>query len=233
MSLIHTDNIIKPNIYSKLIYRHTEGKYKDGITRLIDKKISVNNDDGLVIKLVNKLNKNVNIIHIRFNPNNSKDYFLTEQENNNGQKSQLLEQKFTFDQLIENVKGNSLLKFIIDYFISIKENGSRQACFDVHGQKCIDEVNLDTEKSTTTTYLKLKNCIYEKCIFKELETDIDKNIYISDIIFSKIQRESNCHTRKMSKRMTKKLAKKLTEGSHKTVNSLPKSTILTTSQTIN
>src|SRR5437763_1710021 len=129
MITTHNTDHTKSNKYSKLIYRHTEGKYKDGVTKLIDKKISANNDDGLVIKLVNKINKNVDTTYIKYNPNNDKGYYIIEHENNNEQtKHPSTKEKITFDQLIERIKSNNLLKFVIDYFINIKENGGEQAC---------------------------------------------------------------------------------------------------------
>jgi len=176
----------------KLIFRYTEGKYKDGITTIIDKKIYDTNE-GLVIRFHKKQNDDKSTLIFRSQGPNK--YAFIKQENGNT----IIEKKdLTFDQLINIIREfntNNMLKFAIDYFTELKQIGGSEQCNTLHGG---------------ATYCKnTKN--KQKCIYLNIEDDINDNIYVTKKSVSKMQQHNKSHSRKLSKKLSKKLSRKLSK----------------------
>lgn len=191
----------------KLIFRHTEGKYKDGVTTLIDKKI-YDGDEGLVIRLHKKQdNEKSTLIFKSQEPNK---YTFIKQENGN---TTIEKKDLTFDQLINIIRDlntNNILKFAIDYFTELKQIGGSEQCNTVHGGAlaCKHTINK------------------KKCIYLNIEDDINDNVYVTKKSVSRMQQRNKSHSRKLSKNLSKKLSRKLSKRNRTSrINyNLPKST---------
>lgn len=187
---------IKTDKQQTLISRHTEGRYKDGQTIVTDKKIY---DDGTgpTIKFHKKHNKDETTILIKSN----KDGTFTYSEEINKIKTET--NNVTLDELINKIKHHkhaSCMKFIINYFTDIKQQGGQYSCNTLHGGACSGS----------------------KCKYLILEEGINNNKYITRASLNKMQRYSSAH-KKLSKKMSKRLSKKIAKRTSKTNYKLPKS----------
>lgn len=185
-----------------IIYRHTEGKYKDGEKILIDKKI-FDDVNGVTIKYYYKHNDKENMLLFKSEGNGK--YSFTQRTK--GQEP-IKETDLSFNELINKIRDyniNNSLKFAIDYFTELKQKGGQQACKTLHGgaEECKKKFN--------------------KCTYLKLEKDINKNSYISKATLSRIQKGNGRHSRKLSKKMSRKLSKKLRSKSSRINYDLPRS----------
>jgi hypothetical protein len=199
----------------KTIYRHTEGKYKDGKTSLVDKKI-YDSDEGFIIKLHKNKDEDSTTLFFKSQKEPNKYTFIKQE---NGKIFE--ENNLSFDDMIERIKSNNvhnILKFAIDYFVELGQKGGSNQCGVLHGGRV-------SGSSDNEPYVCKVFGNHKKCTYLNLEDDINNNKYITRKSVSRMQGRHQLHSRKLSKKMSKKLSKKMSKNSKssRTNYKLPKS----------